>query len=331
MLVSYFFTNATRPQRMSTQHDWPRAASFSTSAVTSNLQNWPPCTCTVWIVNAFLQILLRHCFLLDNRGVLHNAGVWEVSNNGWGPGQLCSVRWICKHLMRAFRNSEVCSWLFVYTLYTVSWPAGLKSFGIYFSSASVIFLCVLLRRKMLVGGERISQVLFVFKRVPHSEGRVFLVINMCICYVVSCFCYFLFVLLQSTLAWWKMETAVLFCLFSLLNSGMSWGAQYNLRRPVREINWHIQSNAGSISPTINASPTSAQWQTQSQLCSKAPAKVTGLAIKSISSTLNSNKIVLFRSLERSFHPTGKTNTGCARNRIIFYLFLRKATFMLLEF
>ena len=252
MLVSYFFTNATQPQRMSTQHGWPRAGSFSTSAVTSKLQNWPPCTCTVWIVNAFLQIR-RYC--------------WDTSFF-WTTGECCTVlgyeRWVIMDEGRV--NSAVWGELlstwwglsetqrfvlgYLFTPCThfpgqLVWnPLGFISVVLLW----VISLCVLLRRKMLVGGERISQVLLVLKRVPHSEGRVFLVINTCICYVVSCFCYFLFVLLQNTLAWWKMETAVSFCLFSLLNSGMSWGAQYNLQRPVSEINWHIQSNAGSISP-----------------------------------------------------------------------------------
>lgn len=41
---------------------------------------------------------------------------------------------------------------------------------------------------------------------------------------------------------------VSFCLLSLLNSGMSLGAQYNLKGPVLEINWLIRTNAGSISP-----------------------------------------------------------------------------------
>lgn len=146
--------------------------------------------------------------------------------------------------------------LFVYSLYTFSSPDGLRSSGLYFSSACLacFFFLSLLRRKMSVGGERGFQrfcsrtcldVLYIL------EGRVLLKsISTSPGVWLLLFPRYLFVCLSveriSTER--KMESWFCFVCPRPLNSGMSWGAQHNLKGPVLEINWHIQSNGGSTSP-----------------------------------------------------------------------------------
>lgn len=159
-------------------HSWDQINIFDINQQAP--RRWPsPLTPTkarsVWLVNTcvFLHWSKGHCW--DNlpspgqQGEVFASGLWGDGEPRSEPGQLWSVRWI-------FELTEA----FVYSLCTFSSPNGFTSFGIYCSSACLVvlfFFLVLLRREMLVvGGERISEVLFlqVLKRAAHSTGRDFL-------------------------------------------------------------------------------------------------------------------------------------------------------------
>lgn len=109
------------------------------------------------------------CHLRDNRGKCLRVGYEEMGS--LGQSQVSSEAW--GEFLSSLRP-------FVYSLCTFSSPNSFTSFGIYCSSACLVvlfFFLVLLRREMLVvGGERISEVLFlqVLKRAAHSTGRDFL-------------------------------------------------------------------------------------------------------------------------------------------------------------
>lgn len=74
----------------------------------------------------------------------------------------------------AQRKRKFVPWLFVYSLYTFSSPDGLRSSGLYFSSACLACFFFVFAQKEDVGGwrERISEVLFTYmpRRALHS-GR----------------------------------------------------------------------------------------------------------------------------------------------------------------
>lgn len=162
----------THPQLGSNQHLWHQPASASPLAVTFNPdQNMFRLACEHLCFSSLIKRpLLRHLAISGTtRGKCLRVGYEEMGS--LGQSQVSAAAW--GEFLSSLRP-------FVYSLCTFSSPDGFTSFGIYCSGACLVvlfFFLVLLRREMLVvGGERISEVLFlqVLKRAAHSTGRDFL-------------------------------------------------------------------------------------------------------------------------------------------------------------
>ncbi len=261
-LYVFIATNATGPtaEVNSTSLTW----SSQLLPISQNLSPLRPTS------THFVPVVNTWAFLTDQRPLWrHFAVSWttgkvfgsaaESGHEGlvivWGSGQICSVRGI----FRIDTDSQRVWSLFLGYLFTACthfqvqmvWdPLG------FISVSSACFSCLFLscREGRCLEVERGFKGCYFF----------------CLFVFFSCRCLSMLTLLKSIhtsanmapvvseisvcLSLWtrlhREENGdfVLFCLFSQQISGMSWGAQYNLKGPVLEINWHVRHNARSISP-----------------------------------------------------------------------------------
>lgn len=99
------------------------------------------------------------CCLVDNSGSIsecRRARLLELGDRGWRSRQLCSVRWIFMQLITSCIDSKFCSLaicLQLVHIFQSRWFEVL--WALYQQYWFSFFLLVLLRKKMLVGGEGI--------------------------------------------------------------------------------------------------------------------------------------------------------------------------------
>lgn len=159
-------------------HSWDQINIFDINQQAPHRWLWPLTptkACSVWLVNTcvFSHWSKGHCWDIlpspGQQGEVFASGLWGDGEPRSEPGQLCSVRWIfelteaiCLQLVHIFQSR----W------FHILWDLLQRRLF----SCPFFFLVLLRRETLVVGGERISEVLFlqVLKRAAHFTGRDFL-------------------------------------------------------------------------------------------------------------------------------------------------------------